>query len=408
MDSFSYNDSPYPVREDIKTAYRDAWKAIGSAGTWWTGAERVEIAAESRAAVDCQLCKERKQALSPFSVTGDHDTAPGCSLDPIAIDLIHRVTTDSGRLSQSYMDSVRSKGLTSEHCIELIGVVVLALSIDDFHRALGLELEPLPTPIAGDPTRVKISPDRLDYETGFFPMLKQEEATGNEADLWPAGRGANVVRALSVVPNAIRDYRQVMAAQYVDMLDLPNFKASNGSLNRMQAEVVATAVSAENECYYCASGHAAFLEGAAMSEGQNVDVRVVNDEDLANNSSIEHAAALSAFGKAVPSRDAKHIRETRDRLNDKAGPAATSDAAAVAAQFMRMNLIANSTGQPLDPRMGVMSQASRKKLGFDKFDSSDHSSQLPLVLRVLGPIIRPLAFRILPKMIERQNRKQQS
>ena len=69
--AFSYTtEAPIPVRDDIPAAHRKTWERIASPGCWWTGAERVAIAAEVRAARDCALCDERKKALSPYGYSG--------------------------------------------------------------------------------------------------------------------------------------------------------------------------------------------------------------------------------------------------------------------------------------------------------------------------------------------------
>ncbi|MCP4037053.1 MAG: hypothetical protein GY733_08970, partial [bacterium] len=93
MTTFEYAESQDPVREDLAAAHRRAWERIASPGTWLTGAQRVAVADETRRAQDCTLCRQRKQALSPFAVTGEHDH--GGQLDEAIVDEIHRVTTDA-------------------------------------------------------------------------------------------------------------------------------------------------------------------------------------------------------------------------------------------------------------------------------------------------------------------------
>ena len=100
MSEISYDDAPVPVREDLPAAHRRAWRRLAEPGTWWTGAERVAIAAEVRNARRCRLCAERKQALSADSVSGQHDTVGG--LPTAAVEVAHRVTVDNGRLSQTW------------------------------------------------------------------------------------------------------------------------------------------------------------------------------------------------------------------------------------------------------------------------------------------------------------------
>ena len=61
---FSYNDSPYAIREELKTAHRSYWQALASPGSWFDGEQRIAIAAEVRQALDCSFCQQRKQAPS--------------------------------------------------------------------------------------------------------------------------------------------------------------------------------------------------------------------------------------------------------------------------------------------------------------------------------------------------------
>ena len=50
MQNVSAPDFQYPVREGVARAQDQAWDAIGRAGSWWSGAQRVEIANQARAA----------------------------------------------------------------------------------------------------------------------------------------------------------------------------------------------------------------------------------------------------------------------------------------------------------------------------------------------------------------------
>ena len=97
------------------------------------------------------MCRDRKAALSPNSVEGEHDH--GGTLGPALIDEVHRVTSDPARLTVPWYRSLLDRGLTTEAYVEALGVTVIVISIDQFHRALGLAPEALPTPIAGEPTR---------------------------------------------------------------------------------------------------------------------------------------------------------------------------------------------------------------------------------------------------------------
>ena len=123
MTEISYAAAPLPVRDDLLAAHRRAWQRLARAGTWWTGAERIAIAAEVRHAWQCSLCQARKVALSPYTIAGTHDCLS--QLSESAIDVIHRVVTDPGRLTQAWFGKTMAAGeLTDAQYVEIVDVVV--------------------------------------------------------------------------------------------------------------------------------------------------------------------------------------------------------------------------------------------------------------------------------------------
>jgi len=243
--TFLYENSPDPIRRDLAEAYQRAWDHISRPGTWLTGAERVAVALETRNARSCALCRARKEALSPFSVDGEHDTADDPLLAPPMVDEIHRITTDAARSSETWYRSLLEDGLTAEAYVEALGVAVITISVDRFHQALGLPLEPLPSPRAGDPSRVR--PEHVVEGEAWVPM--QESAPVARAAGLPGRMAPYVVRALSLVPAEMLAWSDVSGAQYLeeeDMLDFDRVRA----IDRSQIELVAGRVSALNECFY--------------------------------------------------------------------------------------------------------------------------------------------------------------
>ena len=246
MEAFSYSNSPYPIRSDLISAYQDAWAKLAHAGTWWTGADRVAIAEEVRNAQHCEFCIQRKQALSPFApLDGSHQATT--HLAPAVVDVVHRLTTDPSRLTGTWVDELTSTEISKGQYVEIISVVVTTLCIDSFNLALGFELEPLPEPKAGEPSEYQ--PDGLETETSWVPMIG--ELAENESDLWPVDRSANVIRAMSLVPDAVRLLKSLSAAQYLEMQDVANPRADGGrKISRAQIEFIAARVSAINDCFY--------------------------------------------------------------------------------------------------------------------------------------------------------------
>ncbi len=248
MAAFERDDSPWKIRDDLTAAYQGYWETLARPGNWWSGAERVAIAQETRNAVNCGYCTERKSALSPYNFPGEHEHSGG--LDALAVDAVHRIITDQGRITQAWIDGNAKAGLSEEHYVELLGIAVTVFSIDEFYHGLGLPQEPLPTPVEGEPDGYR--PPQATRGTGFVAMLPERGgAIGQESDLWPEGRTANVLRALSLVPDAVRGWVAVSMAQYLGMRQIMSSSLETGrSLNRMQMEIVAGRVSSHNECFY--------------------------------------------------------------------------------------------------------------------------------------------------------------
>ncbi len=236
-----------PVRDDLRLAHQQAWERIAQPGTWWSGRERVAIAAESRAAEYCVFCRKRREALSPFGETGNHDDVSADVLPLAAIDAIHRLVTDASRLTETWLKELFEEGVPDTHYVELLSVVVSIRSIDIFHRAMGISPEPLPEPVAGEPSNKR--PVAAASGVGWVPMLPSRLRAGDEADLW-RGPAPNVIRAMSLVPDAVRWLKELSAVHYLSMENMPDFTRGRGPLSRAQTELVAGRVSAINECFY--------------------------------------------------------------------------------------------------------------------------------------------------------------
>jgi len=246
MQDISYSAALVPVRDDFAAAHTRFWKRLASPGAWWTGAERVAIAAEVRQARHCALCQARRDALTPAAVEGEHDH--GGALSEAAVEVIHRVVTDPGRLSRKWCKDILAAGLSAEQYVEIIGTLVALVSIDSFCRGLGVPLHPLPEPQPGAPSYYR--PPGAVQEDAWVPMIPVDRATGAEADLYGGQAVGNVVRALSLVPDEVRTLYDLSAAHYLPMGQVRDPSAAAGALKRMQIELIAGRVSALRQCFY--------------------------------------------------------------------------------------------------------------------------------------------------------------
>ena len=239
--TLSYARSPVPVRPDIEAAHAQAWSGLARPGEWWSGAQRIAIAEETRRARGCSLCRERKAALSPFSIEGVHDSSD--ILPETAVDVAHRVTTDPGRLSRKWFDGIIAAGLGDGHYVEALGVVVRTVAIDAFCRTIGAPAHELPAAEPGEPTGRR--PERLGDDGAWVPMQPPGAAL-YEGENYP-----NVGRALSLVPDEVRGIVALMRPQYMDVEHVPDPTYDPGrAIDRAQIELIAGRVSALNECFY--------------------------------------------------------------------------------------------------------------------------------------------------------------
>jgi hypothetical protein len=241
-----YATAGVPVRDDLQAAHQWMMEHLRAPGTWWTGAERVAIAAEGRRAVECVLCRTRKAALSPNVVPGEHVDVRELPSD--IVDVIHRVRTDPARLSKPWFDGVIAGGLGVPHYVELIGVVTMITGMDYFARALGVAPLALPSALPGEPSRHL--PAAARPGEAWVPMIALADAAGPEADVYGGlPMVPNIVRALSLVPDEVRALRRSSDAHYLPISQIAD-PAVRRSLDRMQMELVAARVSALNQCFY--------------------------------------------------------------------------------------------------------------------------------------------------------------
>jgi hypothetical protein len=236
------------MRPELAHALDTAWQALGRPGVWWTGSERLHILSETRAARRCALCRQRKTALSPHSVAGRHDAATGLRSD--AIEAIHRIVSDPGRLSEGWYRRTIQSGLSDGAYVELLAVVAITTAVDTFDRACGAPLRAAPATVSGEPTRRR--PAGAKAGLGWMPMLAPEDVTADDPPLYSAaGRiGGNVHRALSLVPEAMMQFWDMFETMYLPQHAMRDFGREYRAIAHAQIEMLAARVAVLNQCVY--------------------------------------------------------------------------------------------------------------------------------------------------------------
>ena len=244
--SQSYQNAAAPVRADIEAEHERVLQHLATPGSWYSGAERLAIAEAAREARTCTLCRDRKAALSPTSVQGRHDHSG--HLPDVVVEAVHRMVTDPDRLGESWFRSLLDKGLSPGRYVEIVGIMAHTVSLDTFARAMGVAPLPLPQPADGGPSGY--APACAAPGPGWVPTIAKDKAAGPEADLYAEMLGANIQRALTLVPNEMRSWFQLVGVQYLPQAWMRDFAREFRAITHAQIEFLAARVSALNRCIY--------------------------------------------------------------------------------------------------------------------------------------------------------------
>ncbi len=241
-----FDPTALPIRAGLADERERAWQRLAAPGTWWNSATRLDIADEVRSAAICPLCRERKAALSPYSIDGTHHGL-GVLPAPI-IEITHRVATDACRITEAWIDRLHSAGVTHEEYIETVGVVALVTALDTFDHALGLARRPLPPIQPGQPTRHR--PAGAKRDLAWVPTVAPEALTADDPDPYTVHGAKNIHRALSLVPQEVINFFDLDVELYLKDHEIRDFATEHRALTHAQIELIAGRVSALSGCYY--------------------------------------------------------------------------------------------------------------------------------------------------------------
>ena len=222
-----------PVRADLADAHRVAWEHIAAPGTWWSGAERVELA---RTALRAIADPDPPPPWIPVSSTG---RLPSNLIAPLAAhDVMFRITRHAGTMTESVYRAAADE-LGELPYVELCAISSTVAAVAHFCRNIGEPVPPLPRTVGGQPARQR--PERLaTARYNWVPVVE------------PADEVAAVVQAYTSVPAEQRNTWRMAAAQYMpadEMVD-PDWRRRPGGLSRAQMELVAARLTKLRDCFY--------------------------------------------------------------------------------------------------------------------------------------------------------------
>ena len=247
------------IRTDLNDAITATLNSIADCGTWWTGPQRVSIAQATLGALRCMQqadaverdIAERDEAEAGSAdvtdeITGEHQYAGELSAE--IVETIHCITAASGSLSKQWVQGVLEH-MEAGAFVELVAVVAVTVTIDTIFRVTGLPMPAFPASRGGKPSRYR--PAGLHTDVCWVPTIDPAAVGASEMDLFPGRGRPNVGRPLTMVPDAWRMFDRLNRPAYLPFHVVPNVQYEpHRAISRRQMEMIATRVSAHNECFY--------------------------------------------------------------------------------------------------------------------------------------------------------------
>lgn len=238
------------VRDDVSDAFADSLDRLATPGPEWTGRQRIAMAAEVRAARSCELCGERKAAVTPAAVPRVHDATE--ELPAVIVDALHRVVTDPGRLTRKWLDGVLDAAGSDVAFAEAVGVMATVVAMDTFARGIGVDPLVMKPAESGEPSHCR--PAGAEVHSAWIATVRPDLSEDDLADYYARWSGAalgvaHIGRAISLSPADQIGFFEIGDALYVPIEKLVDFSWGR-AIARSQIELLAATVSATNECFY--------------------------------------------------------------------------------------------------------------------------------------------------------------
>jgi len=188
------------------------WGRLANPGTWWSGGERLAIAADARRAV----AGEPLSGLLPAPVE----------------EATRRIATDPASIRGTDVARWEMEGLDAFAYIEVAGIVSRLTALDVTAFGLGRPARPLPEAEAGEPSREKAEGAAI--TTGWSPTVGPATAPSS----------------LSAVPAEAAGMWDVHGVLYLSLDQMFEMQIEREGLSRPQIELTAARTSTLNDCFY--------------------------------------------------------------------------------------------------------------------------------------------------------------
>ena len=199
--------------EQYRNTIEQTWQHIAMPGSFFSGAERVEVAAIARAS-----WRGRDR--------------PATSLPRTVVETVETFAVDAHTITGDWVDERERAGISGPAYVELLSVTSFTIVLDTFAFGVGSELHPLPDPLSGAPTGEV--DERADVDGGWIATVGRAFP--------PTG--------FSAIPAEHRMMHTLHDVLYIGVRKMVDLGLVRDGLARDQMEIVAARTSLLNDCFF--------------------------------------------------------------------------------------------------------------------------------------------------------------
>lgn len=201
------------VDEQYVDTIKKTWQHTAAPGSFFTGAERVEVTAIARAS------RQR------------HDR-PATSLPLTVAETVETFAVDAHTITGGWVAERERAGISGPAYVELLSITSFTIVLDTFAFGVGAELHPLPDPLPGDPTGEV--DERAAVQGGWIPTVGRAFP--------PTG--------FSAIPSEHRMMHTLHDVLYIGVPKMVDLDLVRDGLARDQMEIIAARTSLLNDCFF--------------------------------------------------------------------------------------------------------------------------------------------------------------
>lgn len=287
------------------------WDRLGRAGSSWTGAERLAMAASTRGAAR--------------AVDLPH-------LSSARLLAVAAVQCEAPFITATAVEQFGRSGIDRIGWVELVNVVSTTVAIDTFMFGIGAEARPLPEAHPGPVTR------QIDDRADVSPL--------DRGAFVPTVGPAYATNALSAVPSEHEAARSLQDCFYLPIDALPNMTHVR-DLPRPALELIAARTAFLNQSAFVLFTHASMLRASGRASGEQVALRAVSDATV--DPATAGGRSLLHLTDALVLRDEDERQTAIDAVAEEWGEAGALRAIAVVSNFEMQCRQFDALGIPIPP-----------------------------------------------------------